>query len=103
MIRLQAHAAWAVGSRDTYSELANQKHSLTTARVRRHELMHAMASARLGHLCPKPFDTSSQITFKYRVIYSSSHPSFGTKVVDSQANLPECLRIYHAFAFSSER
>jgi hypothetical protein len=52
LIGLRAHAAWAVGSRDTCSELANQKQSLTTARVLRHELMHGMASARLDQSIP---------------------------------------------------
>jgi hypothetical protein len=48
--------SWAVSNRDTCSELANQKHSLTMAKILCHELMHAMASARLGELYPTPFD-----------------------------------------------
>jgi hypothetical protein len=48
--------AWAVSNRDTASDLAIQKHSLTMARILCHELMHAMASARLGNLYTVPFD-----------------------------------------------
>lgn len=48
--------AWAVNNRDTASELANQKHSITLAQIMCHELMHAMASARLGGDYPVPFN-----------------------------------------------
>jgi hypothetical protein len=47
---------WAVGNRDTASESANQKHSIMVAKIFCHELMHAMASARLGELYPVPFN-----------------------------------------------
>jgi hypothetical protein len=47
---------WAVKTRDTGSELAYQKQCLTLAKLMCHELMHAMALARLGDDYPVPFD-----------------------------------------------
>jgi hypothetical protein len=51
-----ADVSWAVRNRDTGSELANMKASLMTARILCHELMHAMAYARLGNLTVSPFE-----------------------------------------------
>lgn len=47
---------WTMDNRGTSSELASQKHSLITAKLLCHELMHAMVHARLGNLTNKPFD-----------------------------------------------